>query len=515
MSSDEINTIVIVGGGTAGWLTAANLAKSFNSKVPGNIKVKLIESPDIPTIGVGEGTWPTMRATLARLGIKESHFLATCNATFKQGTKFIGWQNDQHHNQYYHLFTSIFDPTQFNLAPYWLKGVAGQSVPYASAVSAQSALVELGLAPKKITTKEYEGIQNYAYHLDAGKFSELLKEHSIHSLGVEFISANVTDVNLSSDGSIANVQTDTHNKIEGDFFIDCTGFKSLLLGEALGVGFTSIKDTLLTDHAVTIQVPYEHEDSPINACTHSTAQDAGWIWDIGLTNRRGVGYVYSSQHVSHEDAEATLRQYIGDSAQRLTARKIKIDLGYRNKFWHKNCVAVGLSAAFVEPLEASAIFLIEAASNMIADQLPSSRQALQFAERKFNESFMFRWSKTIDFIKMHYVLSDRKSPFWQDNKLSSTIPASLKNALASWQEQSVSAYDFAHVYEPFPMESYQYVLYGMGNKPKNIAANRYTDIDKAKAQFAQVQKITEHLIKDLPEQRALLNKVAQYGFNTI
>jgi tryptophan halogenase len=515
MKSDAINSVIIVGGGTAGWLTAANLAKSFDSKIAGNIQVTVIESPDIPTIGVGEGTWPTMRATLAKLGIDEAIFLTSCNATLKQGTKFIDWKSDAEPNHYYHLFTSIFDPSQFNLAPYWSKGLAGNSLTYANAVSAQSSIVELGLAPKKITSKAYEGLQNYAYHLDAGKFADLLKQHSIDNLGVKFIAANVTEVNLLSDGFIDNVSTDKAGRIDGDFFVDCTGFKSLLLGEALGIEFTSVKDTLLTDYAVTIQVPYDDPDAPINACTHSTAQDAGWIWDIGLSNRRGTGYVYSSRHISHEDAEAALRDYIGNSAKGLTAKKIKIDLGYRNKFWHKNCVGVGLSAAFIEPLEASAIFLIEAAGNMIADQLPSRKQGLEFAEDKFNQSFMFRWKKTIDFIKMHYVLSQRKSAFWRDNKVNSVIPESLSRQLANWQEHSVSAYDFSHVYEPFPMESYQYVLYGMGFGSNVMASHRYTETDKALDYFSKVQYVTAHLIKELPQQRALLQKVAQYGFSSL
>lgn len=515
MHSESIKSVVVVGGGTAGWLTAANLARAFNSANPNNIQVCVIESPDIPTIGVGEGTWPTMRATLAKLGIDEADFLTQCNATFKQGTKFINWQTDVEPNQYHHLFTSIFDPTQFNLAPYWLKGCAGNSLSYAQAVSAQIKTAELGLAPKKITSKPYEGLQNYAYHLDAGKFADLLKRHAINKLGVKFIAANVTDVRLESDGYIAEVQTDNSGAIAGDFFVDCTGFKSLLIGETLGIGFTSVADTLLTDHAVTIQVPYDSDDAPINACTHSTAQDAGWIWDIGLTNRRGVGYVYSSKHVSHEEAEVTLRRYIGEAATGLSARKIKIDLGYRNKFWHKNCVAVGLSAAFIEPLEASAIFLIEAAGNMIADQLPSRRQGLLFAEQKFNESFMFRWQKTIDFIKMHYLLSQRSTPFWQANKCKSTIPESLTTLLANWQEHCISAYDFAHVYEPFPMESYQYVLYGMGFKPQSVAEYRYTEDVKAAEHFNKVQQVTEYLAKELPGQRALLQKVAQFGFSSI
>ncbi|MGP9799800.1 tryptophan halogenase family protein [Rheinheimera sp. NSM] len=515
MQTEAIRSVLVVGGGTAGWLTAANLAQSFNSAAEGAIRVTLIESPDIPTIGVGEGTWPTMRATLQRLGIKEDDFLRSCNATFKQGTKFINWQHSELPGSYHHLFTSVSDPTQFNLAPYWLKDHAGDNLPYASAVSAQGVIAELGLAPKKITNKPYEGVLNYAYHLDAGKFAELLKQHAQQKLGVQFISANVLDVTLAGDGSIAVVVTDTAGTQQADFYVDCTGFQSLLLGKAMGVGFRSVADTLLADHAVTIQVPHPAADSPLNACTHSTAQAAGWIWDIGLTNRRGVGYVYSSNHVSHDEAEQTLRRYIGPAAESLNARKLAMQVGYREKFWHKNCAAVGLSAAFVEPLEASAIFLIEAAANMLADQLPALKQNLPLAERKFNRSFLFRWQKTIDFIKLHYALSGRTEPFWQAARATPLIPQSLQDLLQSWQTQPVSAYDFDHVYEPFPMESYQYVLYGMGFKQQLADPQRYRQSDKAAMYFQRVQLLTKQLQQQLPAQRELLAKIYQYGFSAL
>lgn len=515
MQTEAIRSVLIVGGGTAGWLTAANLAQSFSSITQGAISVTLIESPDIATIGVGEGTWPTMRATLQKLGIKEDEFLRSCNATFKQGTKFINWQQSDQPASYHHLFTSVSDPTQFNLAPYWLLGGAGKDMPYASAVSAQGRIAELGLAPKKITSKPYEGLLNYAYHLDAGKFAELLKNHAINKLGVKFISANVCDVELSEDGAIAAVMTDSAGVQKADFYVDCTGFQSLLLGKAMGVGFHSVADTLLTDYAVTIQVPYSDTDTPINACTHSTAQTAGWIWDIGLTNRRGIGYVYSSRYISHDEAENTLRRYIGPDAKDLPARKLQMNVGYREKFWHKNCVAVGLSAAFVEPLEASAIFLIEAAANMIADQLPTLKVNLPLAERKFNASFLFRWQKTIDFIKLHYTLSQRSEPFWQAARATHLIPPSLQESLQMWQTQPVSAYDFAHVYEPFPMESYQYVLYGMGFRQQLTDVHRWQQADKAKMYFQRVQQLTQHLQQELPAQRLLLAKIYQYGFSAI
>lgn len=519
MMSEQVKNVVVVGGGTAGWLTAANLAKKFGSTNNQAIQVTLVESPDIPTVGVGEGTWPTMRKTLANLGISEATFLTKCNASFKQATKFVNWQQAAKNgvnNHYYHLFTSINDPLEFNLAPYWKLGIIGDNKSYADTVSMQAAICELGLAPKLITNREFEGIQNYAYHLDAGLFTDLLRDHATKNLGVKHISANVTDVNLDDDGYIASINCDTAGIVLGDFFVDCTGFKSLLIGKALGIPFKSISDTLLSDHALTIQVPYENERSIIASSTISTAHEAGWTWDIGLSNRRGTGYVYSSSHTSHERAEQVLRNYIGPQAEKLDARLIKMNVGYREKFWHKNCFAIGLSAAFVEPLEASAIFLIEASANMLSELFPRDRQAMLAVEKKVNKSFKFRWDKTIDFIKMHYFLSKRTETFWQDNKSLNTVPDSLLESLKCWQHRLVSGYDFDNVYEPFPLDSYQYVLYGMGFEQElTFNQNSYSMAGMAKQQFEKVQVLTQQIQKQLPENRALLNKIAQYGFQKI
>lgn len=294
--ADQVNSVLIVGGGTAGWITVAKLAKQLNSIDPSSVQVTLVESPDIPIIGVGEGTWPTMRKTLESLGIDEAEFIRECDATFKQATKFVNWQHaakNGQNNHYFHLFGSIFNPEEFNLSPYWDMGLAGEGVSYAQAVGAQEYLCELDLGPKKITTPAYQGMQNYAYHLNAGKFSEFIRKHAVSKLGVKHLKANVQSVNLDSQGYIASVDTDLVGVLQADFFIDCSGFKSLLLGDALGVKFKSINDVLLNDTAVVMQVPFESEDSEIRPYTTSTAQECGWIWDIGLQERRGVGYVYS------------------------------------------------------------------------------------------------------------------------------------------------------------------------------------------------------------------------------
>ena len=514
MGSHVVDHIVVVGGGTAGWLTAAKLIKRTQAN-SGSLKISVIESPDIPTIGVGEGTWPTMRKTLAELEINESDFMRNCSATFKQGTKFINWRCEAtlHNNFYYHLFSSVFDPSEFNLAPYWLAEHANENRTYAETVSIQGSLCDLGLAPKKITTKPFDGIQNYAYHLDAMKFAELLKQYCL-ARGVQFIVANVTQVLCDEQGYISALDTDRIGQIAGDFFIDCSGFRSLLIGETLGIPFHSVNDILFNDSAIAIQVPYEHEDADIPCTTLSTAQQAGWIWDISLSSRRGTGHVYSSQHMSADEAETVLRHYIGPSAHALTAKHIKMNIGYREKFWHKNCVAIGMSAAFVEPLEASAIFLVEASGNMICDLIPRDRAAMAYSEQRFNASMLYRWQRTIDFIKLHYVLSQRQSVFWLDNKNPATIPDSLKASLAHWQHHPISKYEFASAYEPFPHESYQYVVYGMGLRP-NLPSYLLGSAEQANEKLKLIQQASKRVVNELPRHRDLIKRVYQYGFQPI
>lgn len=515
-----INQVLVVGGGTAGWLTAAILAQKLDTKSDGAVKVTLVESPDVPIIGVGEGTWPTLRNTLEDLGIDEGEFLRECDATFKQGSEFVNWVHPPHgeDHSYYHPLSAVFHSAHdFNLAPYWMLGDAGPDIPYDEAVATQTRMCQRGLAPKLITTPAYQAIQNYSYHLNAHKFALFLKNHCVDKLGVTFISANVTGVELDDEGAITSVDTDRAGRLQAGMFVDCTGSRALLLGDALGVGWHNVGDVLFNDSALAMQVPYDDPKAPIATHTIATAQEAGWIWDIGLHNRRGVGHVYSSRYTDDTTAEAALRAHIGPAAEGLEAKKLRFDLGYREKFWHKNCVAMGMSAAFVEPLEASAIFLIDAGAKMIADQFPRTREAMAYVEDKYNDTMRLRWEKTIDFIKLHYCISKRRdSQYWIDNCKAESIPPSLAKRLAHWKSHPPSKYDFDYAYEPFVLDSYLFVLYGMrydasiGHNQSAFSCHR-----EAKILFAEIDKTTAQLSQKLPSQRELIDKIYQYGTSSI
>src|SRR4051812_35465835 len=351
-----VRNVVIVGGGTAGWLTAAVIASRHRSRIGAGFSVTLIESPNTPIIGVGEGTWPTLRGTLARSGVSETELFRQCDATFKQGARFARWTTGAADDFYYHPLMLPQSFGQMNLVPHWLARDDGRS--FCDAVCPQGRLCDDGLAPKTIATAEVEAVGNYSYHLHAGKFAPLLQRHCCEKLGVRHVLADVRRVNLAENGDIRSLDTAQSGEIAGDLFVDCTGFKALLIGETLGVPFKECGDVLFCDRALAVQVPYENAAAPIPSQTLSIAQSAGWIWDIGLPTRRGIGHVYSSRHISDEEAERELRAYIGPAAKNLPVRKIPIRGGHRETFWKRNCVAVGLAAGFLEPLEASTIVLI-------------------------------------------------------------------------------------------------------------------------------------------------------------
>jgi len=459
--NETIERVVIVGGGTAGWLAAARLASSPRA-MAGRLSVTLIEAPDIPTIGVGEGTWPTMRATLAAIGIGEGEFLAACDASFKQGSRFDGWVTGAADDRYYHPFTAPPAAPTAELLAAWKRGPPDLS--FAAAMTPQAHVCDLDLAPRQRAMPDYQGAANYAYHLDAGKFAALLARHAVQKLGVRHIADHVTGVDRGSAGGIASVATRQNGAIEGDLFIDCTGHASLLIGGHMGVEWIDRGDILFNDRALAAQVPVA-PGSPIASQTVSTAHEAGWIWDIGLPDRRGIGCVYASRFMDDDAAEAVLRAYIArvlPGAPEVPARQLSFPTGHRARFWENNCIAVGLSAGFIEPLEASAIVMIELSLDALIDNFPASRAALPIHADRFNELFRYRWDRIVEFLKLHYVLSRRTEPYWLAQRDSAHVPPRLAEMLALWRDQPPSAWDFPRVDEIFSAESHQYILYGMG-----------------------------------------------------
>ena len=519
--SNPVKKVVIVGGGTAGWLTAGLLAAEHVVNSESGLEVVLIESPDVGPIGVGEGTWPTMRLTLGKIGISENDFVRACDASFKQGTRFNGWLQggDEY---YYHPFSPPQGFNELTLGRYWWPH--RDQVSFADAVSSQGRTSEQALAPKQIATPEFASVLNYGYHLDAGKFSTLLATHCTRKLGVAHILDNVVSINSAESGDIESLALQSGNVIRGDLFVDCTGFASLLLGEHFGIPHKSCKNHLFNDRALAVQVPRNDENEAIASTTLATAQGAGWIWDIALPSRRGVGHVYSSDHTSGEDAEGKLREYLARTAgpaaaRECSPRQIKFNPGHREKLWHRNCVAVGLCGGFVEPLEASALVMIELSAKMLSEQMPANREIMDIVARRFNDKFLYHWHRIIEFLKLHYVLSERAdSEYWRDNRDPTSVPDDLQQSLRLWRYQSPWRDDLPQFDELFSAASYQYVLYGMNFETILPETHRRSDEAKsarAESHFTENRKQTVQMLNALPTNRDLIGKVHEIGFQKI
>lgn len=508
--SNTIEHIVVVGGGSAGWLAAAVIAAEHR-----HLRVTLVESPGVPPIGVGEGTWPSMRDTLRRIGVSESDFFRECDAAFKQGSRFDRWVDGSEGDYYFHPFVLPQGYGEANLAAAWQQQHRG--VPFADLVSFQPHLCVQGCAPKQARTPEFAAVANYGYHLDAGKFGLFLQRHCVEKLGVRHLRDHVEGIVSADNGDVAALRLRATGIQAGDLFVDCTGMQALLLGRHYGIPLLHQKHVLFNDSALAVQVPYAAPDTPIASQTTSTAQSSGWIWDIGLPTRRGIGHVYSSAHVTDEEAERQLAAYVAATGgpMDISPRKLSFTPGYRERFWHRNCVAIGLSAGFIEPLEASALALVEMSAEWLADDMPATRAQVCVVAARFNEAFAYRWERIIEFLKLHYVLSTRSdSAFWIEHREERSIPGRLRELLSLWRTRPPSRRDFPRIEEVFPSASYQYILYGMarGQGFALDAAPRASDLPQAADRhFREAARLTAQMLPALPSNRALLEHIRMHG----
>ena len=502
-------SILIVGGGTAGWLTAAYLAKTLGLSETGPIEITLLESPEIGIIGVGEGTFPTIRTTLQFLGIDESRFIRTTQATFKQGIRFDDWVHtpaDGRHSHYIHPFEAPFYTEEASLVSYWLLQDEATRPPFAQAVTIQNRVAEARRAPKRPHEGDFAGPLNYAYHFDAARLAEILAERAVE-LGVRHVQGLLEQVALDETGAIDHVVTREHGVLKADLYIDCSGFRAELIGKALGSPFKSVRHSLFTNRALTCKIPYDRPDAPIESYTIAAAHEAGWTWDIGLNGARGIGCVYSSDHLSDERAEEILRDYVGPVRQPFEPRLIPFDPGYREKQWVRNCVAVGLSAGFLEPLESTGVVLIEAAIGMIAEMFPHNGP-IDGPARRFNQLITARFDNIVDFLKLHYCLSQRTEPFWRDNADPASISERLRDLLEQWRYRPPGRFDFILDLESFAFFNYQYILYGMEYKTDlSPVRSEFPNVDGANRIFAKIRTFSERATQDLPAHRALIEQI--------
>ncbi|WP_237066398.1 tryptophan halogenase family protein [Microbulbifer guangxiensis] len=505
-------SILILGGGAAGWLTAAILAAEHGRAQGGGCEITLVESPNVPTVGVGEGTWPSMRETLRRIGLPEKRLFTECDASFKQGSLFSCWHTADQESRYYHPFSLPHGYFECDLAS------STSSLEYAYAVTPQAAICDASLAPKQLATPDYAGVLNYGYHFDAAKFGECLRDHSVSQLGVRHLRADVEQVEDGVDGHISALLTRDGQRLQADIFVDCSGSAGLIIGKHLGVSWVDQSHVLFNDRALAVQLPYETPDAPVASVTRSTARSSGWIWDIGLPTRRGMGYVYASDFIDDEAAEADFRHYLAEmegvrNAQDLSIRQLRFVPGHRSVFWKGNCVAVGMAAGFIEPLEASALALIEQSAGLIRDLLPAGNQHMDLSAKRFNRQMLSHWENIVEFLKLHYVLSERNdSEYWLAHREAVSIPESLQENLLLWQHRSPARQDFPQAQPLFPPASYRYVLNGMGHPCDFVRAPR-ADRQSGRIRTLQmeVQQQLEKFRQGLPGNRQLIEQLIARG----
>ncbi|MEX2408380.1 MAG: tryptophan halogenase family protein, partial [Rhodovibrionaceae bacterium] len=355
--------------GTAGWMSALMLVSFLNRTTQNPIKITLIESANIPTVGVGEATVPGMVGLMKTLGVDEFEFFRRCNASFKCGVRFVDWNKrpDGSSQTFVHPFQTAPYLDHFRSA-YHFHRFATADDDFAGSVIANQEMVDAGKGPRPLTAQRYETTFNYAYHLDAGLFANFMRDLAVER-GVEHIYDDIEKVELDESGKVAALQLKQGGRRPVEFVIDCTGFRGLIVNEALKEPFTSFNDMLLCDRALAVQVDHLCEDE-IESCTTSTALGAGWVWNVPLYNRVGTGYVFSSQFRSDDEATAEFLEHLGPRAEGKEPRVVPMRVGRSERCWVGNCLAVGLSSGFIEPLESTAIYIIEMQMRWFLESFP-------------------------------------------------------------------------------------------------------------------------------------------------
>lgn len=441
--------IVIAGGGTAGWMTAAALARTLGPVA----QVTLIESEQIGTIGVGESTIPPLVTYNRLLGINEAEFMRATQATFKLGINFENWRVQG--ENYFHSFGGTGkDHWSAGFQHFWLNGLErGHAEPYGE------YCLELKAAEAGKFAHLPDDRMNYAYQLDSGLYAKFLRAMA-EGDGTTRIEGKIAKVELDGvSGDIAALILEGDRRIEGDLFIDCTGFRALLIEGALRAGYDDWTHWLPCDSAIAIQTSSVRSPVPY---TRAIAHEAGWQWRIPLQHRQGNGVVYCSDYLSHEAALEKLLSTV-EGEKLVKPNHIRFRTGARRKQWHRNCVAVGLSGGFMEPLESTSIHLIQRAILRIVRMLPageiSQRDIGEFNDQQFTDMEQIR-----DFLVLHYKATDRRdTPFWR-HCASMEVPASLEHKMELFRE---TGRVFRKNEELFAENSWVQVMMGQGINPQS------------------------------------------------
>lgn len=489
MTSKRIQKIVIAGGGTAGWMVAAGLSRTLGKA----LDIKLVESDEIGTVGVGEATIPTLVTFHRLLDINEQEFMAATQGTFKLGIGFENWR-DVNQNYIHSFGTTGKDHWTAGFQHFWLKGrqrnLAGDYGDYC---------VELKAALENKFAHLPRGGMNYAFHIDAGLYAKFLRKFS-EGYGVRRIEGKITNVLTHDDtGFIKAIRLDSGAEIEGDLFIDCTGFRALLIGQTLHEPYEDWSHWLPCDSAVAVQTESVGEAVPL---TRSIARESGWQWRIPLQHRVGNGMVYCSRYISDEQAKQSLLANI-EGKVRTEPRVIKFKPGQRRQTWVKNCVAVGLASGFIEPLESTSIHLIGRSIIRLLQMFPGTGINPTDIE-EFNRQTVAELEHIRDFIVLHYHVTNRQdTPFWNACR-TMEIPASLQHRIDLFRE---TGRVFRLQNELFAENSWIQVMLGQGIVPRQY--HQVADLmgDAELSRFLdQIKSQVDNTVMQLPKHQAYVEQ---------
>lgn len=516
---NRIRKVVILGGGTAGWMTAAYLGKALQ----GTVAITVLEAPSIPRVGVGEATVPNLhRAFFAYLGFEEEQWMRECNASFKMAVRFVNWRTEGvgqgtarelpggGPDHFYHPFGLLPTYDQIPLSHYWFKrryeGVTDE--PFDYACFREPPVMDARKSPRWMDGRK---AANYAWHFDAQLVADFLRRFAVEQQGVEHVEDEMEHAELDERGHVTALKTKGGRALDGDLFVDCSGFRSLLMNQALGEPFIDMGDQLINNRAVATAVPHADEQHGIEPFTSSIAMSSGWAWKIPMLGRFGSGYVYSDRFTTQDEATREFSDMWGLDLENTQFNHVRFRVGRNRRSWVKNVVGIGLSSCFLEPLESTGIFFVTAAIYYLAKHFPDRNFNEALAD-SFNHEIETIFDETRDFIQAHFFYAPRTdTEFWRANKeiaLSDNIRAKIaayKTGLAINQPTS----DEGSYYDNFEAEfqnfwtngSYYSVFSGVDllpDAPLPALAHKPRSVEGAEPLFEKVKREQRELVDTLP-----------------
>lgn len=517
----RLKKVVILGGGTAGWMTAAYLGKALQ----GTVDITVLEAPSIPRIGVGEATVPNLqRSFFDYLGIPEDEWMRECNASFKMAVRFLNWRTpgrgearartlaDGSPDHFYHPFGLLPYYDQAPLSHYWYqRRHEGTTIePFDYSCFREPPVMDAMKAPRWLDGRP---ATRYAWHFDAQLVADFLRRFATEKQGVHHVQDEMTRVQQDDRGYVTALHTKSGKVLEADLFVDCSGFRGLLINQAMAEPFIDMGDHLLTDSAVATAVPHDDEADGVEPYTSSIAMSHGWSWKIPMLGRFGTGYVYSSKFTDQDEATREFAEMWGLEPEKTKFNHIRFRVGRNRRAWVKNVVSIGLSSCFLEPLESTGIYFITAAIYQLAKHFPDKNFHPGLVE-SFNREIELMFDDTRDFIQAHFSFAPRNDTgFWRANK---------EIKLSENIQQKISAYkaglpinapitDESTYYGNFEAEfrnfwtngSYYCVFAGMGvlpDAPLPSLAHRPESVSGADELFETVKRQQQNLLETLPSQ---------------